>query len=225
MGLATGLSPDGALFVAGPTAGYALAEQGADVIKVQPPRGDWVTPLWLTASWGKKNILTDIKSPDGRKRFVDLLASADVLISSQRPGALDRLGLGEAELREINPNLVYAPESFAPPETPWAERTGLEQVAQAVTGTQHVHAEGLGHPSPTVVPALMNDYLTGYLHAIAVVAALAEREEQGGYWRVDSSLTRTSTFANELVEPVDNEPYAPATVQDYVDHGVDQVTP
>ena len=74
------------------------------------------------------------------------------------------------------------------------DRTGLEQVAQAVAGTQHVHAEGLGHPSPTVVPALMNDHLTGYLHAIAVVAALAEREEQGGYWRVDSSLTRTSTF-------------------------------
>jgi crotonobetainyl-CoA:carnitine CoA-transferase CaiB-like acyl-CoA transferase len=100
--------------VAGPTAGFALAEQGADVILVHSPRGDWVTPIWLSVNWGKKTVLIDIKSPDGKKRFVDLLASADVLLSSQRPGALDRLGLGEAELREINPNLVYGSESFAP---------------------------------------------------------------------------------------------------------------
>jgi hypothetical protein len=60
--------------VAGPTAGFALAEQGADVIAVHPPRGDWVTPIWLSVNWGKKTILTDIKSPDGKKRFVDLLA-------------------------------------------------------------------------------------------------------------------------------------------------------
>jgi crotonobetainyl-CoA:carnitine CoA-transferase CaiB-like acyl-CoA transferase len=211
--------------VAGPSAGVALAEQGADVIKVQPPRGDWITPIWLSGSWGKKNILTDIKSADGRKRFIDLLASADVLISSQRPGALDHLGLTEAELREINPNLVYAPESYAPPGTPWAERRGLEQIAQAVAGAVHVHSEGLGLTAPTVVPALMNDFLTGYLHATAVVAALAEREEKGGCWRVDSSLTRSSTFGTELVEPVDDEPYAPITEEDLIDHGVDQVSP
>ena len=211
--------------VAGPSAGVALAEQGAEVIKVQPPRGDWITPIWLSESWGKKNILTDIKSPDGKKRFVDLLAGADVLISSERPGALDHLGLTEAELRDINPNLVYAPESWAPPGTPWAARRGLEQTAQAVAGAAHVHSEGLGLTAPTVVPALMNDFLTGYLHATAVVAALAEREEQGGYWRVDSSLTRSSTFGAEFVEPVDDEPYAPITEQDLIEHGVDQVSP
>src|SRR6516165_6098327 len=211
--------------VAGPTAGFVLAEQGADVISVHPPRGDWVTPIWLSVNWGKKTILTDIKSPDGKKRFIGLLASADVLISSERPGALDHLGLTEAELRDINPNLVYAPESYAPPGTPWAERRGLEQIAQAVAGAAHVHSEGLGLTAPTVIPALMNDFLTGYLHATAVVAALAEREEQGGYWRVDSSLTRSSTFGAEFVEPVDDEPYAPITEQDLIEHGVDQVSP
>ena len=211
--------------VAGPTAGFLLAEQGADVITVHRPLGDWVTPIWLSVNWGKKNILTDIKSADGKKRFVDLLSDADVLLSSQRPGALDGLGLGEAELREINPNLIYAPEFFAPPGTPWAGRRGFEQIAQAVTGTMHVHSEGLGLDAPTVVPALMNDHVTGYLLAIAVVAALAEREEQGGYWRVDTSLTRCSTFANELVGSVDDEPYEPITVQDLIDHGVDQLSP
>src|SRR5262245_1512697 len=211
--------------VAGPTAGFALAEQGADVILVHPPRGDWVTPIWLSVNWGKKTILTDIKSPDGKKRFVDLLASADVLLSSQRPGALDHLGLGEAELREINPNLVYGSESFASPSTPWAGRRGFEQIAQAVTGTMHVHSEGLRLEAPTVTPALMNDHLAGYMLASAVMAALAEREEQGGFWRVDASLTRSSTFGNELLEPVDNEPYAPITEQDLIDYGVDQASP
>src|SRR5215470_9268688 len=211
--------------VAGPTAGFALAEQGADVILVRKPLGDWVTPIYLSVSWGKKTILTDIKSPDGNKRFVDLLASADVLLSSNRPDALDRLGLSEAELAEINPNLIYGSESFASLGTPWAGRRGFEQIAQAVSGTAHVHSEGLGLDAPTVTPALMNDHLTRYLLAIAVVAALAEREEQGGFWRVDTSLTRTSTFGQTLVEPVDDEPYAPVTVQDLIDHGVDQVSP
>src|SRR5262245_5977122 len=189
--------------VAGPTAGFALAEQGADVILVHSPRGDWVTPIWLSVNWGKKTILIDIKSSDGKKRFVDLLASADVLLSSQRPGALDNLGLSEAELREINPNLVYASESFAPPGTPWAARRGFEQIAQAVTGTMHVHSEGLGLEAPTVTSGLMNDHITGYLLAIAAVAALAEREERGGFWHVYASLTRTSMLGNELVGSVD----------------------
>ncbi|MDH6198492.1 crotonobetainyl-CoA:carnitine CoA-transferase CaiB-like acyl-CoA transferase [Mycobacterium frederiksbergense] len=211
--------------VAGPTAGFAMAEQGADVIAVQAPRGDWVTPIWLSVNWGKKTILTDIKSPDGNKRFIDLLAGADVLLSSQRPGALDRLGLGETELREINPNLIYGSESFASLGTPWVGRRGFEQIAQAVTGTADVHSEGLGLQAPTVTPALMNDHLTGYLLAIAVVAALAEREDQGGFWRVDASLSRTSTFGQTLLEPVDDEPYAPITEQDLIEHGVDQVSP
>jgi CoA-transferase family III len=211
--------------VAGPTAGFALAEQGADVIVVRKPLGDWVTPIWLSVSWGKKSILTDIKSSDGKKRFVDLLVGADVLLSSNRPGALDGLGLSEAELRDINPNLVYGSESFASLGTPWAGRRGFEQIAQAVSGTAHVHSEGLGLDAPTVTPALMNDHLTGYLLAIAVVAALAEREEQGGFWRIDTSLTRCSTFGQTLVGSVDDEPYAPVTVQDLIDHGVDQVSP
>jgi crotonobetainyl-CoA:carnitine CoA-transferase CaiB-like acyl-CoA transferase len=211
--------------VAGPTAGFVLAEQGADVIAVHPPRGDWVTPIWLSVNWGKKSVLTDIKSPAGKERFVDLLASADVLLSSQRPGALDGLGLGETELREINPNLIYASESFASLGTPWAGRRGFEQIAQAVTGAAHVHSEGLGLKAPTVTPALMNDHLTGYLLAIAVVAALTEREEQGGFWRVDTSLSRCSTMAHEFVEPINAEPYAPITEQDLVDHGVDQDSP
>jgi len=167
----------------------------------------------------------DIKSPDGRKRFLELLASADVFLNGQRPNALDHLGFDETALREINPNLVFAQEHFAPPGTPWETRRGFEQIAQSVTGVIHLHSEGLGLKEPTVVPALMNDHVTGFLYAISVVAALAEREEKGGFWNADATLTRCSTLATNIVEPLDAEKYAPITVQDLVDYGVDQDTP
>ncbi len=209
--------------VAGPTIGRLLAEQGAEVIKVQPPVGDWVLPLWLDVNWGKKCILTDVKSQSGKARLVALLREADVLVNSNSPGALDRMGLDEATLREINPSLIYANASYASPSTPWADRKGFEQIGQAVSGMMHVNSEGLD--APTLISVLLNDYITGYLAAIATVAALAEREEMGGFWRAGASLSRCATLAASLVEPRDAEPYAPVSDQDMVDHGIDQDTP
>jgi crotonobetainyl-CoA:carnitine CoA-transferase CaiB-like acyl-CoA transferase len=209
--------------VAGPTTGRLLAEQGADVIKVQPPMGDWLTPIWLDVSWGKRNISTDIKSRSGRNRFRELLAGADVLVSSLRPGALDRAGLTERALRELNPNLVLAHLSAFAHGTPWGNRVGFEQVAQSVAGNIHANSKGL--PEPTLIAALMNDYVTGYLGAIGVVAALSEREDKGGYWNVATSLTRCAMMASTLVEPLDAEEYAPVTTEDLVEHAVDQQAP
>ncbi|WP_426425584.1 CoA transferase [Bradyrhizobium genosp. A] len=209
--------------VAGPTVGRLLAEQGADVIKVQPPVGDWVLPLWLDVNWGKKCILTDIKSQTGKARLVKLLADADVLVNSNSPGALERLGLGQAELHEINPGLIYAGASYASAATPWADRKGFEQIGQAVAGLMHANSEGMA--APTLISVLLNDYMTGYLAAIGAVAALAEREEKGGYWYVNASLSRNSMTAASMVEPRDAEQYAPVSVQDMIDHGIDQVTP
>jgi crotonobetainyl-CoA:carnitine CoA-transferase CaiB-like acyl-CoA transferase len=209
--------------VAGPTIGRLLAEQGADVIKVQPPMGDWITPLWLDVSWGKRNISLDIKGRSGMSRFHELLAGADVLVSSLRPGALEGLGLDEKTLREINPNLVLARVLAYAISTPWERRVGFEQIAQSVAGNIHATSEGL--PEPTVLAALMNDYLTGYLGGIGVVAALSEREEKGGYWNVDVALTRNAMMASCLVEPLDAEEYAPVTMQDLIEYAVDQQAP
>jgi hypothetical protein len=71
----------------------------------------------------------------------------------------------------------------------------------------------------------MNDHVTGYLLAISVVAALAEREEKGGFWNAGASLTRCSTLGTRLIGSCDAEQYAPVTLQDLVDYGVDQETP
>ncbi len=209
--------------VAGPAGARLLAEQGADVIKVQPPMGDWVLPIWLEGSWGKKNILLDIKSRHGKWRFLELLATADVLIDGQRPGVLASLGLDDAGLRELNPNLVHGSLSCFPLGTEWAHRPGFEQIAQAVSGTIHAHSAGMAEP--TVVPALLNDYLTGDLLAIGVVAALAEREVRGGYSHVAASLTRCSTLASRLVDPLEPEIFEPVRMLDLVHQAIDQPTP
>ncbi|WP_028161848.1 CoA transferase [Bradyrhizobium elkanii] len=209
--------------VAGPTIGRLLAEQGAEVIKIQPPVGDWVLPLWLDVNWGKKCILTDLKSRSGRARLAALLAEADVLVNSNSPGALERLGLDEAALREINPSLVYAGATYASPGTPWADRKGFEQIGQAVSGM--MHANSVGMDEPTLISVLLNDYITGYLAAIGAVAALAEREEKGGFWKTGASLSRCATMAASLTAPRDAEPYEPVSVQDMVEHGIDQDTP
>lgn len=209
--------------VAGPTIGRLLAEQGADVIKVQPPVGDWVLPLWLDVSWGKRNLSLDIKSRSGMQRFRALLSEADVLVSSQRPEALAKLGLDEAGLRRVNPSLVFAQVSCFVPDSPWEARRGFEQIAQAVTGVMSVHSRQL--PDPTVVTVLMNDYVTGYLGAIGTVAALAERETRGGFWKVSAALTRCAMAALTTVRAEDSEPYTPVGTQDLIDFAVDQDSP
>jgi CoA transferase family III len=154
-----------------------------------------------------------------------LLADADVFLCGQRPGVLERLGLEESVCEQINPNLVLTTEHYAPPGTPWGARRGFEQIAQAVTGVMHEHSEGLGLKEPTVTPAVMNDAITGCLFALSAVAALAAREEKGGFWKAGASLSRCSTLATSLVEPVEAEQYLPITVQDFVDFGVDQESP
>jgi hypothetical protein len=209
--------------VAGPASGRLLAEQGADVIKIQSPMGDWVLPIWLDGSWGKKNILLDVKSRHGKARLTELLSTADVLIDGQRPGALAAIGLDDAALRGLNPNLIHASLSCFARGTPWAARRGFEQVAQAVSGTMHVHSQGMA--APTVVPALINDYLTGYLLVAGIVAALAEREENGGFHHVAASLSRTSSLAPTLIEDIHADTYLPVTLQDLVDHAIDQESP
>src|SRR5215467_6032820 len=209
--------------VSGPQGGQLLAEQGADVIKVQPPMGNVVYPIWMAVSWGKRNILLDIKSTYGEKRFAELLGSADVLVDSMAPGAIERLGFDESTRRRLNPNLVYAKLSFAVPGTPWADRKGFEQTSQAVTGVMDTHSKGLSEP--TLVAALITDALTGYLLATGVAAALSEREEKGGYWNVGAYLMRCAAEAVRFAEPGGAEEYAPVTIQDFVDYGVDQVSP
>ncbi|MEI9996745.1 MAG: CoA transferase [Rhizomicrobium sp.] len=209
--------------VAGPTIGRLLAEQGAEVIKIQPPIADLVMALWLDTGWGKKTMLLDIKSRFGKHRLAALLAGADVLISSQRRGALDHIGFDRASLQALNPNLVYTSVAYCAAGTPWQGRRGFEQIAQSVSGMMDANSDGL--PDPTVISVLLNDYLTGYIGAIGTIAALSEREVKGGFWNVEAALSRCATMATEFVQPREAEQYAPLTMRDMMEHGVDQPSP
>ena len=101
--------------LAGPVATVLLADQGADVIKVEPLKGDviramgggGVTPGFLTANRGKRSIALDLKSEDGIRIVKRLAAEADVFVQNFRPGAIDGMGLGESVIREINPKIIY----------------------------------------------------------------------------------------------------------------------
>src|SRR5262249_27645387 len=176
--------------IAGPTSSRLLADQGADVIKVQPILGEWVLPLAFDTGWGKRNVRLDLRTPYGRKRFTELLTEADVFLDGQGPGALTRIGFSLEEIRSINPSMVLAGMSYGIRGTDWATRKGFEQIAQTVSGVVNINSVGLQNPTYTSV--LINDYSTAYLTATGIISALIEREEKGGTWASTTSLTRNS---------------------------------
>lgn len=211
--------------VAGPTCARALAEQGAEVIKIAPPTGPITTGIWLDANWGKRQFRLDITSAPGRAKLVALLADADVLLSSQSPGVLSDLNLNPDELFEINPDLIVADFSYAPKGSPWAFRKGFEQIAQAVSGIVHAHSENRFEDSPTLISVLINDFCSAYNMATGIVAALTARQESGGGWYVEHSLLRNATEAVRYIRPVHDETYAPVSEDDLLRWAIDQDSP
>ena len=180
--------------IANPIGTRLLAEAGADVINVNPVIGDFILTTWIEGSWGKRNIRLDLKSPEGKQRFKELVATADVLVDGHAPGALERLGFGADTLFKINPDLIRTGVSFAPRGSLWDNRKGFEQIAQTVSGVAHAQSEG-SSDGPHYTPMLINDYGGAYLILAAVAGALAQREAEGGYWDAHISLIGNSTRA------------------------------
>ena len=119
-------------YVAGPLAGMLLADQGAEVIKVDPPGGPvFDTPANATWNRGKKSICLDLRSPADAAIARDLVADADVLIENFRPGTMEGFGLGEADLREANPGLLYCAMPAFAAEDPRSRMPGWEGVVMA----------------------------------------------------------------------------------------------
>jgi len=95
-------------YLAGPMVGMILADQGAQVIRVDPPGGPrWKNPVNAILGRGKQSIVLDLKTDEGRNTAIELAARSDLLVENFRPGVMDRLGLGAERLMEINPALVY----------------------------------------------------------------------------------------------------------------------
>jgi crotonobetainyl-CoA:carnitine CoA-transferase CaiB-like acyl-CoA transferase len=204
--------------IAGPWSTRVLADHGADVISVRNPAFPFLYPAIFEESYGKKQILLHLGMDKSKARFTELLKDADVLVWGYAPGSLDRLGFTREALMELNPNLVVTRVSAYGPKGPWSKRKGWEQLSQTCSGM--VDLASKGRDQHHLVAALPNDYATGYLAAIGAIAALRQRQEQGGFWEVEAMLTRTAMEILSL--PHEAEEAVPVSLETDSEYFVDQ---
>lgn len=182
---------------AGPAAGMLLGELGAEVIKIEPPEGEWgrglgppfigdVAAAYTGLNRNKRGIAVDLKRPGARELVLELARSTDVVLESFRPGVADRLGIGYEALDAVNPRIVYAAISAFGQEGPWRDRPGVDGVVQAMSGLMSVTGTEDGPPVKVGVPAA--DMIGGFFTVQAVLAALFAREHTGRGQRADVSL-------------------------------------
>jgi len=184
--------------LAGPYCTQALADAGADVLKIeQPGKGDdtrgWGPPFvgdqstyFLSVNRGKRGITLNLKDPRGREIRCRLLENAAVLVENFRPGAMDRMGFGEAEVRARHPRIVYASVSGYGPDGPWGGRPGYDAVIQGEGGLMSVTGPPDGGPHRA--GASVADVIAGMTAFQGIVLALLRRERTGEGGRVDVSL-------------------------------------
>ncbi len=165
-----------------------LAEQGADVVKVEPPTGDPFRAYVGSHVWNRsrRSVALDLKSDGGRKAFRRLLADADVLVESFRPGVMDRLGLGYEALAEELPRLVYCSCPGYPQGHRLADRPGYDALVQAASGQQWEQPGW--RPGPTFLAMPMPSMGALFLVAIGIATALVAREATGRGQHVRTSL-------------------------------------
>ena len=178
--------------IAGPTIGKILAEYGADVLKVTSSQLSDVPFFQVDGNMSKHTTDLDLKSPDGRKIFEELLSTADVVLDGYRPGAIAKLGYGPTALAKLGKTrgkgYVYVSENCFGYHGPWADRPGWQQIADCVSGVAWAQGEFLGHDYPVVPPFPMSDYGTGCEGAIAALTGLYQRAVNGGSWHGKVSL-------------------------------------
>jgi crotonobetainyl-CoA:carnitine CoA-transferase CaiB-like acyl-CoA transferase len=189
-------------YITGPAAAMHLGDLGADVVKVERPdggdpfrafKGGLYSPHYQTYNRNKRSIALDTKKPEDMEVFKALVARADVFIQNFRPGVAERLGAGEAELRRLNPKLVYCAISGFGSSGPSRDRPAFDTVAQAASGFLRL----LTPPTnPRVIGPAIADAITGQYAAMAVMAALLERTETGKGRRIDISMLEAMCHFN-----------------------------
>ncbi len=174
--------------IAGPLGVLLLAEQGAHVVKVEPPGGDPLRSIPGSAVWhrSRRSVIVDLDDEEGRARFEDLLSSADVLVESFAPGTMARWGLAYEDLRERYPRLVFASAPAYPAASRNASRPGYDALVQARAGLQSEQPGWRDGPIFLHFPA--PSMATCFMLAIGVTSALRARQHTGtGQW-VETSL-------------------------------------
>jgi crotonobetainyl-CoA:carnitine CoA-transferase CaiB-like acyl-CoA transferase len=175
--------------VSGPLATMILADQGADVIKVESPDGGDATRAgadrrggfsasFLNNNRNKRSIVLDLKTAGGRTALLRLAAGADVFVQNFRPGVADRLGVGEEPVRAISPKIIYVSISGFGEKGPYATKPAYDPVIQGFSGLATVQA-GSDEARPRLLRTILPDKLTAITASQAITAALLARERTG----------------------------------------------
>ena len=184
--------------LAGPTCAMWLGDLGADVIKIEnpergedgrssgPPFFDGESAFFLSANRNKRSLALDVKRPEGQDLFRRLVDTADVVVENFRPGVMDALGIGYQTTSARNPRVIYCSISGYGVDGPAAERPGLDQIVQGISGLMSVTGFEGGQPVRVGIP--IADLLTGLFGAYGVLAALQARERTGRGQIVNTSL-------------------------------------
>ena len=174
--------------ISGPLGTMMLADQGADVIKVEAPGGDHTraganrrngfSASFLNNNRGKRSVVLDLKAPGGLQALLRLATGADVFVQNFRPGVADRIGIGEAAIRAVAPKVVYVSISGFGEQGPYAGKPVYDPLVQAMSGLATVQA-GSDETRPRLVRTIVPDKLTGVVASQAITAALLARARTG----------------------------------------------
>jgi crotonobetainyl-CoA:carnitine CoA-transferase CaiB-like acyl-CoA transferase len=208
-------------YLAGPIAPMMLADLGAEVIKVEPPSGDFMRMIERTFAGcqrGKRGLALDLKHPDARAVVAALARWADVVHHNVRMPAAAKLGIDEATLRQINPSLVYCHVSSYGPAGPRADWPGFDQLFQAASGWEY---EGAGDSNPPMWHRFgMMDHQGGMASLVATLLALLWRERTGEGQFCAASLLGASVLTTSETMKLADGSLAPYDRLDREQHGV-----
>jgi len=189
-------------FITGPAAGMLLGDLGADVIKIEQPgagdpfrafKGGLYSPHFQTYNRNKRSVTLNTKDAADLATFDELISTADVYIQNFRPGAAERLNVGEERLRKINPRLIYCSISGFGPTGPAAGRPAYDSVAQAASGFLGLL---INPENPRVVGPALADSITGFYAAYGILGALHERNSTGVGRKVEVSMLEAMSHFN-----------------------------
>ncbi|EGP08149.1 L-carnitine dehydratase/bile acid-inducible protein [Bradyrhizobiaceae bacterium SG-6C] len=177
--------------VSGPYATMFLADQGADVLKIEPISGDGTrrsrnlidaagefSALFVSCNRGKRSLSIDIKSETGREVLAKLASQADVLVQNFRPGTMERLGLGHEELRKKYPRLIYVSISGVGDSGPYVKKRVYDPIIQGLSGFADIQSQPVTN-RPQMIRTIVCDKTTSVFTAQAVSSALYAREKTG----------------------------------------------